>query len=102
MFRAIRPLGPLDSAEEIDGPALETLVLQELRAINDYLAFDYQIYYWRTKNKLEVDFILYGLKGLLAIEVKRSAHIQLKGTRALRELKKTTQQRAAICFTAAW
>jgi predicted AAA+ superfamily ATPase len=87
VFRAIRPLGPLDSAAEIDGPALETLVLQELRAINDYLVFEYQIYYWRTKNKLEVDFILYGPKGLLAIEVKRSAHIQFKQTRALREFK---------------
>ena len=37
VFRAIRPVGPLDSDAEIDGPALETLVFQELRAVNDYL-----------------------------------------------------------------
>jgi uncharacterized protein len=88
VFRAIRPLGPLDSEAEIDGPALETLVLQELRAINDYQGYDYQIYYWRTKNNLEIDFILYGPNGLLAIEIKRSSQIQFKETRALREFKK--------------
>jgi predicted AAA+ superfamily ATPase len=88
VFRAIRPLGPLDSAAEIDGPALETLVLQELRATNDYMGYDYQIYFWRTKNNLEIDFILYGPNGLLAIEIKRSSHIQYKETRALREFKK--------------
>ncbi len=88
VFRAIRPMGPLDSMAEIDGPALETLVLQELRAINDYLGYDYQIYYWRTKTGLEIDFVLYGPNGLLAIEIKRSAHVQYKETRALREFKK--------------
>ncbi|MEE8057785.1 MAG: ATP-binding protein [Pseudomonadales bacterium] len=88
IFKAIRPLGPLDSAAEIDRPALETLVLQELRAINDYQDYGYQIYYWRTKNNLEIDFVLYGPNGLLAIEVKRSSHIQYKETRALREFKK--------------
>jgi uncharacterized protein len=88
VFRAIRPLGPLDSAAEIDGPALETLVLQELRAINDYEGYEYNIYYWRTKNNLEIDFVLYGPNGLIAIEVKRSRQVQCKQTRALREFKK--------------
>jgi predicted AAA+ superfamily ATPase len=36
IFRAIRPRGPLDSPAEIDGAAIETLLFQELRAINDY------------------------------------------------------------------
>ena len=88
VFRAIRPVGPLDSDAEIDGPALETLVLQELRALNDYLECDYRIYFWRTRTNLEIDFILYGPRGLLAIEIKRSTQIQPKDTRALREFKK--------------
>lgn len=29
VYRALRPKGPLDSTEDIDGPAVETLVLQE-------------------------------------------------------------------------
>ena len=88
VFRAIRPVGPLDSEAEMDGPALETLVLQELRAINDYHGYGYRIFFWRTRNNLEVDFVLYGPRGLLAIEIKRSTRIQPRDARALREFKK--------------
>jgi predicted AAA+ superfamily ATPase len=88
VFRAIRPTGPLDSDAELDGPAMETLVFQELRAMNDYLECGYQIYFWRTKNGLEVDFILYGPEGLIAIEVKRSTHVHSKNLRGLKEFKK--------------
>lgn len=88
VFRAIRPIGPLDSNAELDGPAMETLVFQELRAANDYRQCDYRLSFWRTKNGLEVDFILYGPKGLIAIEVKRSAHVYKKDLRGLKEFKK--------------
>ena len=62
--------------------------MQELRALNDYLGCEYGIYYWHTRANLEIDFVLYGPYGLLAIEVKRSPQVQLKQTRALREFKK--------------
>ena len=88
VYRSIRPVGPLDSNAEIDGPALETLVLQELRAVNDYHGLDYQIHFWRTRSGLEVDFVLYGPNGLLAIEMKRSTRIQSRDTRSLREFRK--------------
>jgi len=88
VFRAARPVGPLDSNAEIDGPALETLVLQELRAANDYGEYGYQLHYWRTRAQLEVDFVLYGPRGLLAIEVKRSRHLHSRDTRPLREFRK--------------
>lgn len=87
VFRAIRPVGPLDSEAEIDGPALETLVLQELRAANDYRDCGYQIHYWRTRAHLEVDFVLYGPRGLVAIEVKRSRQLHSADTRSLREFR---------------
>ena len=66
--------------------AMETLIFQELRATNDYLKCNYQLYFWRTKNGLEVDFILYGPKGLIAIEVKRSARVHPKTLRCLKEI----------------
>lgn len=88
VYRAIRPTGPLDSPAEIDGPALETLVLQELRAINDYQALGYDIHFWRTKHGLEVDFVLYGPRGLLALEIKRAASVNPSDLRALREFKR--------------
>ena len=76
VYRALRPKGPLDRPEEIDGAALETLVFQELRAVNDNLRLDYGLYFWRTAEQQEVDFVLYGEKGLVAIEVKRAAMIR--------------------------
>lgn len=88
VYRAIRPTGPLDTPEEIDGAALETLVYQEIKAINDYLGCDYAIYYWRTVDQFEVDIVLYGKKGIIAIEVKRSGTVQPQYLRGLKAFKK--------------
>ncbi len=84
VFRAVRPRGPLDAAEDIDGPALETLVLQHLRATNDYGDLGYGIHYWRSALGQEVDFVLYGERGLIAIEVKRSSRARDEDLAALR------------------
>jgi predicted AAA+ superfamily ATPase len=73
VFQTVRPRGPLDPQEQIDGPALETLVLQHLRALNDYHDLGYTLHYWRTSTGDEVDFVLYGPRGLVGIEVKRTA-----------------------------
>ncbi len=72
VYRALRPAGPLDRREEIEGACLETLVFQELRALNDYLDLGYRIHFWRTGTGTEVDFVLYGERGIVAIEVKRT------------------------------
>lgn len=84
VFRAIRPKGPLDSVEEIDGPALETLVMQELRATNANHGFEYEMSYWHTRDHREVDFVLYGERGLVAIEVKRSGFFRDEDLASLR------------------
>lgn len=76
VYRAIRPSGPLDPIEEIDGPAIETLVAQELRAVNDGLQLGYEMSFWRTRSGQEVDFVMYGEHGLVAIEVKRSSRFR--------------------------
>ncbi|MCG2726477.1 MAG: AAA family ATPase [Elusimicrobia bacterium] len=75
VYRAIRPAGPLDSPEEMAGAALETLLLEEFSALNDYLGLGYNAYYWRTSNGSEVDFVFYGENGFIAVEVKRGANI---------------------------
>jgi len=84
VYRAIRPRGPYDSVEEAEGDAFETLVYQELQAINHYFNFQYQLYFWRTVDQLEVDFVLYGPKGIIGIEVKRSATIDSKDLKGLK------------------
>ncbi|MGB8297543.1 MAG: DUF4143 domain-containing protein, partial [Polyangia bacterium] len=48
VYRALRPRGPLDSADDIDGSAIETLVLQSLRAENANHRLGYDIHFWRT------------------------------------------------------
>lgn len=75
VYRTIRPMGPLDRPEEAQGIACETLLFQELKAINDYLSLGYTIFYWRSSNNLEVDFVLYGPRGIKAFEVKRTEKI---------------------------
>ena len=75
VYRTLRPMGPLDAPEEVDGIALETLFLQEFIALNSALDLGYKISYWRTSNAMEVDFILYGPKGLLTFEIKRTSRM---------------------------
>ena len=84
VYRALRPMGPLDAPEEVEGIALETLFLQEVIALNSALDFGYKIFYWRTSNGQEVDFVLYGHKGLLSFEIKRAARITSAMLRGLK------------------
>lgn len=85
VYRTIRPRGPLDSEEETMGAVFETLFYQNLKAINDYFAYEYGLYFWRTASGLEVDFILYGPRGLLAFEVKSGSTIHPKDLNGLQE-----------------
>lgn len=83
VYRTLRPTGPFDLPEEIAGHALETLFFQELRALNDYYALEYAIYFWRTIKGEEVDFVLYGPRGLHAFEIKRTTKIYSQDLKAL-------------------
>lgn len=87
LFQTIRPKGVLDSESEINGAAIETLVFSHLKASNDLLALKYDISYWHTKNHFEVDFVLYGERGLFGIEVKAASVIREKDLAGLREFK---------------
>jgi predicted AAA+ superfamily ATPase len=84
VFRSLRPRGPLDAPEEIDGIALESLVAQHLRAFCQLRPGGAQLSFWRTRSGLEVDFIVYGPNVFLAIEVKRSRRIDHSDLKALR------------------
>jgi uncharacterized protein len=77
VYMTVRPMGPLDSPELAEGIALESFFLQEIRAINEYYGLGYNIYYWRTSGGLEVDFILYGKRGIKAFEIKRRNKVSM-------------------------
>lgn len=57
---------------------------------------DYQICFWHTRNKVEVDFVLYGPKGFLAIEVKGGSRLREKDFEGLKLFKEDYPQ--AKCF----
>lgn len=89
VFRTLRPKGPLDRPEEIGGAALEGLVAQHLRAWMAYSGSSNKLYFWRTRSGQEVDFVVYGRDGILAIEVKNTAKIRPEDFRGLRSFKES-------------
>lgn len=84
VFNSIRPTSPLDQRGAISGIALETIFLQNLRAINDYFDLGYRIFYWRTVSGAEVDFIAYGNKGFKAFEIKSKRDIHKRDLTGLK------------------
>jgi predicted AAA+ superfamily ATPase len=83
VYRSLRPAGPLDRPQEIEGAALEGLVAQHLRAWIDYRSDQHQLFYWRTRSGVEVDFVVYGATGLWAVEVKNTARVRPEDRRGL-------------------
>ncbi|MGZ3806228.1 MAG: ATP-binding protein [Pseudobdellovibrionaceae bacterium] len=88
VYRTLRRLGPLDSPDEITGIALETLVLQNIKSWIDSQPLDLDIYFFRSRDKHEVDFILYGPDGFFAIEVKKTDTFRQSDIKDLREFAK--------------
>lgn len=97
VYRSIRPKGPLDSPEEIEGMALEGLIAQHLRAWAIYRPVPAELFYWRTKSGSEVDFVLYGADVFVAIEVKRSRNVHHTDLRALKAFKEDYPE-ASTCL----
>ncbi len=87
VYRSLRPTGPLDRAEEIDGCAFEGMVAEHLRAWIAYSNSDCKLYYWRTRSGVEVDFVVYGGDGFWALEVKNSASVRPRDLRALKSFR---------------
>ncbi|MCK4827532.1 ATP-binding protein, partial [bacterium] len=96
VFRTLRPRGPLDKTSEISGQSLEGLILQHLRAWNEYSSSSHELFYWRTKSGREVDFIVYGEDEFAAIEVKNSRSIHSKDLRHLLAFKEDYPESSLI------
>ena len=88
VFRSLRPAGPLDRPEKVDGGALEGLVAQHLRAWIDYSGSDARLFYWKTRGGSEVDFVVYGPGEFWALEVKRGARVRSRDLRHLKTFRK--------------
>jgi predicted AAA+ superfamily ATPase len=96
VFRSLRPRGPLDRPEEIEGQALEGLVAQHLKAWIAYSNVKRELFFWRTRSGVEVDFVVYGPDGLWAVEVKNSRKIYANDLRGLRSFREEYPESKAL------
>jgi len=88
VYYSLRPKNFYDQETEIEGCALEGLVAQHLKGwINAQLDI-YNLNFYRTSTKVEVDFILSGPKTLLAIEVKNGSVLHPKDFNGLEIFKR--------------
>ncbi|HBS47650.1 TPA: ATPase [Candidatus Dependentiae bacterium] len=83
VYRALRPKSIKDSESEINGAGLEGLVAQHLMAWKDYTTEKHDLFFWRTRSGVEVDFVILGKLGFWAIEVKNAEKIRNEDLQAL-------------------
>ena len=84
VYRSLRPAGPLDRPEEIEGAALEGLVWQHLRAWKGWgPAARREIAFWRTRRGVEVDFVVHSDEELVALEVKNAGRVRERDVASL-------------------
>ncbi len=88
VFRALRKQGFLDRSTEAEGAALEGLVAEHLRCWIDSQKQKHELFFWRTKSGLEVDFIVYGPSTFIALEIKNSKTISPLDLHGLKEFQK--------------
>lgn len=79
------------------GKAFEHFIAMELRAWLSYRRIKTPLYYWRTREGIEVDFII---GSELAVEVKASRNIQKKDLQGLRALAEEGhfKKRVLVCL----
>lgn len=99
VYQILRPRGILDSPQEIEGGALEGIVAQHLHAWVHAQEEPHSLSFWRTSNKLEVDFVIYGPRGFWAIEVKRSSNLGPDDVRSLNAFKEDYPEAQAFFIT---
>ena len=96
VFRSLRPRGPLDRSEEIEGGALEGLVAQHLRAWAAYSGSSENLFFWRTRSGVEVDFVVYGPRGFWAVQVQNSADVRPADLRPLRTFREDYPEATSV------
>ena len=91
---------PLNEASYDYGKSFEHKVIVECYYLNEYLKKDFNFYYLRTKNNLEVDLVVERPgKSDVLIEIKSSKHLQERHVRNISQLKKTWK---AECEAQVW
>jgi predicted AAA+ superfamily ATPase len=77
----------------LDGHLFETYVAGELTKLLRTKQIDAQLFYYRTRSGMEVDFLLQTSKGIIAIEVKNREQVDLADAGAMRALASVLGER---------
>jgi predicted AAA+ superfamily ATPase len=80
---ALRRVRVVEEGSDAYGRALEHLVFLELRSFLDYHRLEDGLAFWRSRSKLEVDFVV---SDRVAIEVKGSARVSARDYRGISAL----------------
>jgi predicted AAA+ superfamily ATPase len=94
--RVLKRTGEILEGSDAFGRALEHLVFLELRSYLDYRRSDEPLQFWRSRSKLEVDFVL---GDRVAIEVEGTARVSPRDYRGLVALgeERNFARRMVVC-----
>ncbi|MFN8944023.1 MAG: ATP-binding protein [Pseudobdellovibrionaceae bacterium] len=76
VFKSLCPQGLLDNPSQFLGQEIEGFVCQNLMAWISYRNKNEKLFFWRTTADTEVDFVIYGPKKFMAVEVKAAKEIK--------------------------
>lgn len=96
VYNSLRPRSYLDTKQERDGGSIEGLVAQHVKAWTDAQVDFCSLHFWRSANKREVDFILYGANFLLAFEVKNGTVVHPSDLRGLEVFKEDYPEQSSF------
>jgi len=96
--RALSGRLPYPASPEERGPLLETLIHNELSAYLEYSGLGYPLFFWRTPDGVEVDFLCETASGYTAIEVKAATGWRPAASRGPARLSAELRPKKVRCF----
>jgi len=93
LVRKMQRLGTIEPGSPQFGKAFESLIFQELKNYCDQQSGGAELCYWRTKDQVEVDFVL---NDEIAIEVKAKSSIKASDIKSLERLREEKKLRRYI------
>jgi len=84
--------------EEERGVALETLLLNELRAYTSYANLQHPLFFWRSQSGVEADCFCEKADGFVAVEVKVSERWDKRHNRGLNRMRQELGQNRVACY----
>jgi len=98
VVRALSGRLPYPASPEERGGLLETLVHNELSAYLEYSGLGYPLFFWRTPDGVEVDFLCETASGYTAIEVKAATGWRSAASRGPLRLSSELGPKKVRCF----